>query len=263
MKKKLAYLLVPALCLGALAGCGEAQQTDSTADTKTGVMLCEKTDADFSKCADSLEKLVAHSDFIAELKVTAADAYVYPDSDIISTAITPEILTLYKGSYNGEQLHMSGGIISYQEYCSALVFQQEGIPQWDLSSQYSADELASARIYSDFCGNYVPQVGDTLLFFGVKDDQGGYYVTHDYQGLFRLDEGNWTNQALEIQADWQEPLATDLLTLSGAALTDTPAPNTYTFDEIRYEAPRSENTSALSIPQTALQNTIDTFTQTA
>ena len=79
-------------------------------------------------------------------------------------------------------------------------------------------------------------------------------LTNAYQGLFRLEGENWTNQALVTgTASQQEPLVTDLLTLSGASTADCPDTGmTQTIDAVTYTYPKSDYDTMVSIPESSL-----------
>ena len=259
MKKYGFSLLALASCAALLSGCGENANSTAEGSTasKEGVVLLASSEAEFAETADTLQELAASSDFIAKVKVTEADAYVYPNTDAINTKITPEILELYKGTYDGEALDLCGGYMRYSDYYSAPIFQEEGWNTPDTSA-YTEEELKTAQIYWDWCNNYVPAVGDTILFFGKESDNNTYTLTNSYQGLFRLAEGNWINQALE--AGGADALANDLLTLSGAAaVADTPTV-TFTCDGITYTKQKANHEAVVSIPEETLLDAVKAAT---
>lgn len=252
MKKCYSVFLAFAFCLPLLSACADSTVEESNS-SKKGLVLTATTHADFDELAYTLGELEEESDFIAEIKVTETSTYVYPDTDSIHTLLTPEIVEIYKGSYNNEKLDLCGGYMNYADYYSAPIFQEE--EEWNTfnTSAYTEEELTTAQVYWDFCNNYVPEVGDTLIFFGKRDANGNYYVTNDYQGMFRLDGDNWTNQALIVNDnDWQEPLVTDLLSLSGAETVESDEIVTFTRDGITYDKPQSTYETMLSIPTDTL-----------
>lgn len=251
----LTALVVSLLTLSACGNTNEKKETDSSLEK--GLVLTAASEADFDETANSIDDLTDASDFVAEVKVTRTDAYVYPDTDMIYTIITPEILTLYKGSYQGENLHLCGGHMSYAEYYSAPIFQEENWHTFDTSA-YTKDELKQAQVYWNWCNNYVPSEGDTLLFFGIRDENGDYQMTYSYQGMFRLEGDRWTNQALIVNKNgWQEPLAADLLSLSGAEAAAPDDADTFTSDGITYNKPQSTYDTVVSVPKETLAALID------
>ncbi len=67
-------------------------------------------------------------------------------------------------------------------------------------------------------GNYIPEIGDKLIFFGIRDrnnETENYYVTYSNQGIFLCDNnGTISNQALLVDDNgFTEPLAKDLTKL--------------------------------------------------
>ena len=80
-----------------------------------------------------------------------------------------------------------------------------------VTTDFTAEELEQ-EIYSDWQNNYVPEIGDRLLFFGKKGTDDMYHVTHSYQGLFVMKDNTWQNQALEYMHDnFTEPLVKDII----------------------------------------------------
>ncbi len=256
MKNYRTLALASTLCFALLStACGSSNTTDSSSKTAdNGVVLTAKSDADLVHQASTLQELIDDSDFIAKVKVTKVTSSVYQDTDSVLTSITPEILELYKGTYQGETLDMYGGYISYSDYQSAPIFQEDGASQpFDVSS-YSEKEIDTAQVYWDWCNVYIPTADDTILYFGKQSDDNSFMLTNAYQGLFRLEGGNWTNQALVTgTASQQEPLVTDLLTLSGASTADCPDTGmTQTIDAVTYTYPKSDYDTMVSIPESSL-----------
>lgn len=245
MKKCIAIISSAAFYTSILFGCGSKTVTG-------GLVLTATTTSDYAELAYNVEELTEKSDFIAKVQVQETSGYVYPDSDMIYTQITPEVLEIYKGDYNEEKLELRGGYMTYADYHSAPIFQEEDVTSFD-TSKYTEKELETAMIYYNVADNYIPQTGDTLLYFGVRSDNGNYQTTYDYQGLFCLKDGAWTNQALTVDGDWQEPLATDLLTLSGAAAVDAGQQAvTQTIDGITYTYSKSNHETMVAVPNKAL-----------
>lgn len=262
MKQKHTIILTSVLCISLLSGCGNATATDSKSSAeKEGVVLTASSEADFTELASTLDELIASSDFIAKVKVTETSAYVYPETDMIDTLITPEILEIYKGSYNGEKLELCGGYMSYKDYYSAPVFQGEDAWHTFDASAYTEEELETAQVYWDWCNSYVPVADDTIIFFGNLLDTGNYYLTNGYQGLFRLNGDSWTNQAIANDDSYQDPLADDLLSLSGAESVSCDTATTFRQNEITYTLPKSAYDSVIAIPEDTLTTRISDYIQ--
>lgn len=262
MKKAFVFCMAVLSGAALLAGCGASGESAASPEN-TGVLLTAKTTSDLEEVAYTLTDLVEASDFIATVQVAETHEYVYPDTTYIQTQITPQVLTVYKGTYNGEFLEIEGGCMDYNDYTSAPIFQQESIQTFDVSS-YSVEELDTARVYEARNNGYVPQAGDTLLFFGKQADADTYYVTYGYQGVFVLQDGSWYNPGLVVEEnDWQEPLVTDLLTRSGAAVVESPAASVQTIGERIYTLPSSDYDTILIIPEETLLTAILEETPTA
>lgn len=105
---------------------------------------------------------------------------------MIYTNLTPEIINIYKGSFNNELLTVSGGYMNYKKYANSPEIIKEFGHALD-TSEYSEKELETAEIYYDLYGNYIPEIGDKLIFFGIRDrnnETENYYVTYSNQGIF-------------------------------------------------------------------------------
>lgn len=247
-----AGLLICSLLLS--AGCS----SDSTADVNDSqtvqkaehnVVSSAKSYADYVKLADTLEELISESDFIAEVKVTDTSSYIWPDTDMIYTLLTPEVINVYKGTYNNELLNVGGGYMNYKEYANSPEVIKDFGHALD-TSQYTEEELKTAEFYYDKCGNYIPEVGDTLIYFGIRDRNGdteNYFITYTFQGLFLCDGDSVSNQALEINGSggFTEPLAKDLMQKFSSAQTAS------LQDEL------SETLTVLNIPKSDFINELE------
>lgn len=232
MKSKTPFFAIglTAFCVAmSLTACNDTATSDSTSaidktvtSAHSNIVGYARSEVDMEETANTLQELVDASDFIAEIQVKNISSSVNPDSDCIYTSLTPEIVEIYKGTYQNEFLTLGGGYMNYQEYIASPVFQEEDMitPAIDTSG-YTAEELETAEYYYDWCNNYVPAIGDTLLFFGHQGNNGNYYVTYDYQSLFLYEGDAATNQALIVEdnSGWQEPLVTDLLAIVPQAET--------------------------------------------
>lgn len=119
-------------------------------------------------------------------------------------------------------------------------------------------KINNAQLYWDWCNVYIPSAGDTLLYFGKVSDNNNFFLTNAYQGLFHLEDGNWTNQALITGSQTQqELLVTDLLNISGSSAVESPQTGiSKTIDAITYTYPGSDYDTMISIPESALTEAI-------
>lgn len=196
-----------------MAGCGneeEISQAETAMSIEHNVIHSYSVAADIAKIADTLEELIADSDFIAEVKVKGVSSSFENDSILINTEITPEIIKTYKGEYNGNLLILCGGYMNYKEYAnSSNIINTLGKPID--TSKFTEEELENGEIYFDWFNTYIPEVGDTLVYFGKEMDTGDYYITNSYQGLFRCDGDKVSNQAFSINnSGYTESIAEDL-----------------------------------------------------
>ena len=222
IKKRLIISSIICSLLILASGCGDNQTTDNNTSkaevlTEHNVVSFAKTEADIAKCAYTLEELYNASDFVAEVKITDTSSFIWPDTDMIYTNLTPEIINIYKGSFNNELLTVSGGYMNYKKYANSPEIIKEFGHALD-TSEYSEKELETAEIYYDLYGNYIPEIGDKLIFFGIRDrnnETENYYVTYSNQGIFLCDNnGTISNQALLVDDNgFTEPLAKDLTKL--------------------------------------------------
>lgn len=259
MKKKHFAVLTFALCFSLLStACGTSKNSTESTQTQKGLVLTVSSTADFVDQATTLQELIDSSDIVAKVNVQKVDSCVYKGTDSVVTSITPEILEIYKGTYNGETFDMYGGYISCAEYQNAPIFQEndDALP-FDTSS-YSESEINNAQLYWDWCNVYIPSAGDTLLYFGKVSDNNNFFLTNAYQGLFHLEDGNWTNQALITGSQTQqEMLVTDLLNISGSSAVESPQTGiSKTIDAITYTYPGSDYDTMISIPESALTEAI-------
>lgn len=247
--KRIAFFVLPiTITTALLLGCSN----NTTQSARKGIVFNASSQADFNELASTLNDLENKSIFIAKVSVEEAHSYVYPNSDDIYTQITPNVLEIYKGSYNNEKLELYGGEMLYTDYYNALSDEDKEMNSFD-TSKYSQNEIDSARVYWNFCNLYVPQVGDTLLYFGVRSDDGNYYVSYDYQGVFLLQDGNYVNQALIVdQNNWQEPLVTDLLSLTETKIVDSTENLVRTIDNVEYTYHQDSYSTMVAIPENTL-----------
>lgn len=209
-----AFCLPLSLLLTACGGTEAAEQAEVTtdgADVQHNVIFTAKSMPDYAHIAGSVAELAEDSDFIAEIKVKNIASYVYPHSDEIHTQVTPEIIQLYKGSYQDQPLDVYGGYMDYTDYVDQAFSSQYDTLHVDGLTE---EELQSGEVYYNLCNCHIPEIGDTLLFFGtISEDGSQIAVTNTYQGLFLCDGDTLTNPALIVEnsSGWQEPLVQDIL----------------------------------------------------
>ena len=107
MKKKHFAVLTFALCFSLLStACGTSKNSTESTQTQKGLVLTVSSTADFVDQATTLQELIDSSDIVAKVNVQKVDSCVYKGTDSVVTSITPEILEIYKGTYNGETFDM-------------------------------------------------------------------------------------------------------------------------------------------------------------
>lgn len=208
--KKLKLIASILACTIICSGCSNVsaeQESSKSENPRDNVVMVNKVEPDMVECAYSLEELYNKADFIAEVEVKSAETKLF--GSIEYTLITPEITTLYKGSYNGEILKLRGGYMKFDEYATGI--------KESIGINLSDDEKNNGYIYINWCNNYIPEENDKILFFGNTDErevfEGMYSKTYGSQGLFLIDEENNTliNHSLCINQTFAEPLAQDLI----------------------------------------------------
>lgn len=205
-------LSLPVIC-ALITGCASSEENQSCSVSREDrIVHTISANADFAEFAYTLDELKNASDFIAEVKIVETEAFLKDEQSVIFTEMTPEVIKIYKGEYNGESLVMGGGYMDCLQYADAEFFRAA-----DINMEYTDEELENGLVYYDWCNNYVPEVGDNLIFFGVLDDDGNYAVTYSYQGIFLCEGENVSCQALSVERDgWTEPLAEDLFDKFGS-----------------------------------------------
>ncbi len=241
MRSQRYFAAAAAFCLALLAGCGG--ETGSTAErsVQEGKSLQSRTIVDMADEADTLQKLAEQADWIAKIQVESLSTV---ERDTAHTQIVPKVLETYKGSYDGQTLDISGGILPYAE---TKAYQST-------DRHESGDE--TALFYACWSENYVPQEGDVLLFFGdTQNSANTYYELYSYQGMFLLEDGSYTNQALRTGT---HKLADDLQKLQGAAAADIPETFTRTENGFRYTF-ENWGTQTVAVPEQSMEDAIKTY----
>ncbi len=206
MKRNIA--LFAAAVLLVCTGCSDSEKKAEKPQVspERNIVLTVDTSADVLKCAHSLEELSADSDFIAKVKITESTAKFLDDgSQRVATEMQPEVIEIYKGEYNGEKLSTVGGIVKITEYSEVKSISR---------SEYSDEEWKNGYVEYNWMNNYIPQVGDEIIFFGrYSQDDGLICNMYEYQGIFLCDGENATIKSLEYleNDDWYEKLGQDLV----------------------------------------------------
>ena len=112
MKKRavIIALIAAVMCMPA-AGC---QNTDSAANTAEQQVILVQGEALWAESANTFDELYAASDLVMEITVADTEAVYVIDS--VETLITPEVVKVWKGDWQGEQLFVFGGDISAQDF---------------------------------------------------------------------------------------------------------------------------------------------------
>lgn len=181
---------------------------------KHNIVKTMSGESDYAELAHSLDELINASDIIAEAEVAETSSYVPDDSIMIYTSLKLENVKCFKGEYDGSALDVDGGYMKLKDYKGS-----KGVHEvmGDVNSENAlsarlTDEEPEQEIYYNCDNIYTPEAGDRILFFGQKNDNGKYYITYSYQGLFVLKDNVWQNQALQLEhLNFTEPLVKDII----------------------------------------------------
>lgn len=235
--KKLSLFLCTLVCLPILAtGCGDksgsssaqsesSQMTATVEKPKHNVVKTTFGECDYVHLPDTLDELINEADFIA--KIYVSDTSVSAAELFVTTTITPEFLEIYKGEYDGSPLNIYGGYMKLRNYMSTAYEGIEGVPdELTDTSRYTEEQLGE-EIYDNITGTYIPDPGDTIIYFGEKSDYNNCYeVAGAYQGVFNCNGDMVENQGLEVsenQNGFNEPIANDIMEkFSGTEIIEQP-----------------------------------------
>ena len=187
-------------------------QTETASKQKHNVVRYVSSEAELADYAKSLDELIKSSELIVEAKVVATKSFVEKDSVIISTSMTPEIINIYKGEYNGEPLVVGGGYMKCKDYAEIDKFKDQELPN-PLDKSTFTDKELEGEIYFNWMNNYTPEPGDRIIYFGSKSPlDGSYHVKNCYQGLFVCHGDTVENQAIEVGDNdgYVEPFAENI-----------------------------------------------------
>lgn len=213
MKKKIALILCSSLLF--CAGCSQASAEEKMASPEKNIIdTVEITCVEMIEVAQSFEELCNKSDFIAEVKITEASPYFTNDgSDRVFTEMTPEIIEIYKGEYNGEKLGTCGGLMKYTDYTKRRRISDDALTE---------EERENGYVYYNWLNNKIPEVGDTVIFFGTySEDNNQFMNTYGYQGIYFCEGEKVTSYSLNYQWQdgWKENLILDYEENFGAEST--------------------------------------------
>ena len=251
MKKLDFFLTAAVLSIAVLSGCSAGTNTGNStmqnessisqteaSGTQEGKVITDCAIVEYVQLANTLQALTESADWIAKVQVQSVSAA--PSSTY--TRITPEVLETYRGDYAGQTLCLTDCVLPYPD-----------TPAYKNTDcrEYGDD---TAMYYYDHAGNYLPQEGDILLFFGTLRDDN-YWEVNDYQGMFLLQDGKYSNLALGYG---KELLADDLKTLSGAEVTEIPETFSRTENGYTYTF-QNRNAQTVSVPEQVLIDAIQAF----
>ena len=209
--KKTAIALLMASLMCWTAGCSQTEQKSTSDSPVDNIVLTVGAEADQLKMAFSLDELYSDADLVVKAKITESYPTFHSDgSGRVFTHMIPEIITIYKGDYNNQELVTCGGIMELSKYS------ESGNAPID---DYTEGELETGYVYYNWLNNYIPQEDDEIIFFGKYSDQSDSFRNlYSYQGIYLCNEGNVTIKSLEYQPGdgWIEPLAHDLIDNFGA-----------------------------------------------
>lgn len=175
----------------------EIQNTNKLALTIT-------SQSDFIKLAFSLSELYKDSDIVCEIKVKEVNPYIDGNGRIY-TEVIPEVVNIFKGTYNNESFHILGGRMNYSEYMSNEVVKRKFEGKTDNNS--IDEELLNKDVIYIADNGYVYSVGDQYIFFGMTNPNGsGYIQSYGYQGSYKIESNKISNKALKDE----DPLNKDI-----------------------------------------------------
>ena len=205
--KRNCFTIIFVLALMSFFSCGAEKSEPEEGTTlenkgEKNIVLALKNEAELEKCAYTFEELRDNVDFIAEADIVEAIPVIYEGLPYVNTELTPEIIDIYKGEYNGEKLVLIGGVISNKEY--SVIAENNNI-------SFTDEELDTGYVSDEWFDMDYPEAGDKVIFFGNYSDDGRIYAAYDYQGLFTVDDGSVSISSLTAdETGWYEDIAHDL-----------------------------------------------------
>lgn len=215
MKRKLSILISVFMLSMAFVGCenktGSAEEKDTNTTVKADGVIEEKMESettdvsnreiafevvsnfDYNALAMNFSELVSASDLIVKIKVLDTKPFIN-DEGMIQTEISPEILEIYKGTYEGQKLYVNGGEMPYEEYSN-----NETIKKLVAGHENpNGDEDNSGKYVRQNVDNqYIFHSGDEYIFFASKrGDSGLFFSQYAYQGTFKISDGVVENAAI-------------------------------------------------------------------
>lgn len=163
------------------------------------------TKGDYNELAMSMSDLVENADMILKIKVDSTSAFIN-EIGMIQTEITPIVEEVYKGSYNGEQLYVNGGMMLYEEYSQNEIIKEavNGHENPDGEEDYTGKYVVQS-----VDEQYIFEEGEEYIFFArEREDVGKYYSLYAYQGTFKVEDGEVCNEALQEDEELKQDIDT-------------------------------------------------------
>lgn len=175
----------------------QAKQDDKEAALQITTM------GDYNELAMSMSDLVENADMILKIKVDSTSAFIN-EIGMIQTEITPIVEEVYKGSYNGEQLYVNGGMMLYEEYSQNEIIKEavSGHENPDGEEDYTGKYVVQS-----VDDQYIFEEGEEYIFFArEREDVGKYYSLYAYQGTFKVEDGEVCNEALQEDEELKQDI---------------------------------------------------------
>ena len=207
MKAKVPRFLT-VFCILLLTGCGSAttaqtaappieeQQAATTttdaATEQTATALTEPLRIGtyaipfYCQMAENADDLAAYSNVILEITVSEAEGF--REGDLVATAVTPEIIAVHKGDYQGENIYFMGGEMNLKEFYDSSTRSEKAA----LASSATDEEMQTGIYYYSRKGCPQIQPGERYLFFGTYIESGDYagqlLPLFEVDGFFACDD---------------------------------------------------------------------------
>lgn len=164
--------------------------------------------------ASDMDEITAKADVILEMTVQATDAVSIDDK--VRTVITPEIMNVYKGSYDDAVIYATGGDMNLQAFYEAA-----SRPMRAELAVYSPEERETGVYQYRQEGCPLVQPGERYLFFGTvlheEGRDGDLMPLNTVEGFYACDdEMIWLDKDMYYQ-----PLCDDLRERFGVPEADT------------------------------------------
>lgn len=202
MRNAICTFLCVIVALAVFSGCRDnsqaqnpqlsSQQSVSETAKNDSNVYHIKTLCDWARASENLQTLFSNSDFVARVKVQSIESFALEKGAGIRTNFIPQIITSFKGNYDGSPIESLGGTVSYAEYCKK---------DPDFLTKKSFDSSPEAKVDPSEVeqmveGIYLVHPGDEFIVFCTKV-QDGYIITNSYEGLFKIVGNKIENAALQ------------------------------------------------------------------